>query len=1017
MAKNILAVGLLLCLALRLLGSNEIKNNPYKALFEEAYNQNPAIPLGLLDAISYTQTRFVHLQAQDQNSCVEIPKSYGLMGLCLDGKNYFRNNLKYISKKSGISVEGIISDPARNVMAFAAAFSAIAEEKNIRSKNPADFVPVLIELSELPITLDIQNDFALNSYLYSVLVFLNEPANQTFYHFPNYNINLPAVFGNENFRVLSSSHVTINAESVFDNAGNNYRSSGNQSIYSSDYGPAIWNAAASCNYSSRNGTAISAITIHDVEGTYAGCISWFKNCNSSVSAHYVLRSSDGQITQMVLESGKAWHVGSENPYTIGFEHEGYRNQTGWYTTAMYTASAGLVKDICNSGYGINPLRTYNGPSCNDICTLGSCVKVKGHQHYPNQNHNDPGPNWDWYYFYNLINDNPTVTTYTTTTGSFYDSGGQSGNYTDDERNLYLIQPAGASSITVTFTAFDLETNWDYLYIYDGATTSAPLLGRYTSTTSPGTVTSSGGAILFDFRSDCATVNPGWAANWNATVPVVTTPDNINPTTSVSVPSNWATGNFPATFTDDDAGGSGLDKSYYQVLEYTGTEFRANNSNGFFSDNFDSVIHPDWTNKAGSWSVENGYLRQADTTQTNSNLYAYVRQDLSNRYLYNWSQYFGGVNYSGANRRAGLYFFCDSPDSSQRGNGYFVWFRLDQDAIQFYKVVNNSWGSTYVYDTTFAFNPNYWYDVKLTYDRITGWMKVYIDNHLSAQWKDSSPPASGNYISFRSANCDYRVNNLKVYRSRYSNAATTIKVGAASTNDIRYQNINPATPAGRVKSIDIDSAGNISSVAYQDINVDWTVPSTPAVVTDGLDATDIDVVFQDSMLTANWQACTDANSGIQRYWYAIGTSAGDSDVVGWTDNWIYDTVVVKGLSLVPAQYYYFSVRSQNGAGLIAPFNSSNGQMFDLNTNISKMENFRNSISVFPNPAQGILTIKSSGQIISNVKLIDVVGREVFDIQASETTLQINLTERHISHGNYVLKVYSDKGVQQQKISIN
>ena len=174
---------------------------------------------------------------------------------------------------------------------------------------------------------------------------------------------------------------------------------------SADYPPALWVAAGSCNYSSRSGTAITAVTIHDIEGSYAGCISWFQNCAASVSAHYVARSSDGQITQMVLEVNKAWHVGSENPYTIGIEHEGYVNQTGWYTMAMYQGSANLVKDICSSN-AINPLRTYFGPGCSGSttqCLQGTCVKVKGHQMFPNQTHDDPGPNWNWETYYKLIN--------------------------------------------------------------------------------------------------------------------------------------------------------------------------------------------------------------------------------------------------------------------------------------------------------------------------------------------------------------------------------------------------------------------------------------------------------------------------------------------------------------------------------------------------------------------------------------------------------------------------------------
>ncbi|MEW6470636.1 MAG: peptidoglycan recognition family protein, partial [Bacteroidota bacterium] len=167
----------------------------------------------------------------------------------------------------------------------------------------------------------------------------------------------------------------------------------------------MWNPAASCNYSSRS-QSISAVTVHTTQGSYAGTISWFKNCSAGVSAHYVLRSSDGQVTQMVLESKKAWHVGSENGYTIGLEHEGYISQSSWYTTAMYQSSANLVKDICNSGYGINPTTCWNGASCNGTCLLSSTYRIKGHQHYPNQSHTDPGQYWNWGTYYNLINGGP-----------------------------------------------------------------------------------------------------------------------------------------------------------------------------------------------------------------------------------------------------------------------------------------------------------------------------------------------------------------------------------------------------------------------------------------------------------------------------------------------------------------------------------------------------------------------------------------------------------------------------------
>ena len=387
--------------------AEQISQPDYAGYFAQAYQQHPNIPAGVLEAAAYTNSRIHHIthNAGDAENCMGMPNAYGVMGLVLDGKNYFSNNLLLVSNLSGISSDEIINNPQKNILAYAAALDALLNSSSSSSKkiNSVEAIAgALTMLSELPYN-NAGQKFALNTQLYSYLTFLNDVSFQTHYNFPNYHFDLPKFFGEENFRVLSSSTVSVSSEKISDNKGNTFK--GGDIVMSTDYPPAIWNAAASCNYSSRT-ASVTAVVIHDVEGSYSSCISWFQNCSASVSAHYVVRSSDGQITQMVLESKKAWHVGSENGYTIGIEHEGYQAQTGWYTTAMYTASANLVKDICSSGYGINPTTCYNGPSCNGICTLSSSYKIKGHQHYPNQTHDDPGPNWNWGTYYSLINNTP-----------------------------------------------------------------------------------------------------------------------------------------------------------------------------------------------------------------------------------------------------------------------------------------------------------------------------------------------------------------------------------------------------------------------------------------------------------------------------------------------------------------------------------------------------------------------------------------------------------------------------------
>jgi hypothetical protein len=115
----------------------------------------------------------------------------------------------------------------------------------------------------------------------------------------------------------------------------------------------------------------------------------------------------------------------------------------------------------------------------------------------------------------LINSTTPVTTLSTATGNFYDSGGPTGNYINDERTLTLISPPSATSITLTFSSFNVDAT-DHLYIYNGNSLTSPLIGTYTGTTKPGPITSTGGSLLIQFRSDCATISTGWAASWTST---------------------------------------------------------------------------------------------------------------------------------------------------------------------------------------------------------------------------------------------------------------------------------------------------------------------------------------------------------------------------------------------------------------------------------------------------------------------------------------------------------------------
>ena len=474
-----------------------------ESAFEAAYKAFPQIPKGLLEAVSFTNTHCHHLTDADYtfDDSTAMPRAYGLMGLVKNGKNYFRENLFTVSQLSGIEVGEMLESPSANVMAYASAFAKIYDGKGMKS-----CLLAVSELSELPMGEE-KDVFPMNVMLYSVCSFLNDEAMAERFDFQKYDIDLKSVFGDD-LPFLSAKGLRVSGES--------------------DYPNAIWNPAPVCNFGERT-NPVSGVVIHYTEGSYAGCISWFKNCDAQVSAHYVIRSSDGQVTQMVREADKAWHARSANAYTIGIEHEAYGDIVSYFTDAMYKSSADLVRDICSRYETIDGHRTFyrdtldSGIRLNEgLHSLGgesACTKIRGHQHYPDQSHTDPGPYWNWNYYYKLINQGTAATVLEGEQGELNHK-----NYGDDERKLWVIRGPEGSRIQIDFKSFRLETDYDFLWIYDGEDEYAPKIGRW-NTKSPGSVVASGNVMCIEFRSDCATNAAGWEAKWEAKFPEPPDPES------------------------------------------------------------------------------------------------------------------------------------------------------------------------------------------------------------------------------------------------------------------------------------------------------------------------------------------------------------------------------------------------------------------------------------------------------------------------------------------------------------
>lgn len=106
---------------------------------------------------------------------------------------------------------------------------------------------------------------------------------------------------------------------------------------------------------------------------------------------------------------------------------------------------------------------------------------------------------------------------TTCSAVFYDQGGEN-DYSGFTNITKTILPGtNGQVIRVIFSSFNIEDGAncanDFLKIYDGNSTSSPLIGTYCGAIIPDTIisTHSTGALTFKFHSDEANQAPGWLA--------------------------------------------------------------------------------------------------------------------------------------------------------------------------------------------------------------------------------------------------------------------------------------------------------------------------------------------------------------------------------------------------------------------------------------------------------------------------------------------------------------------------
>lgn len=103
-----------------------------------------------------------------------------------------------------------------------------------------------------------------------------------------------------------------------------------------------------------------------------------------------------------------------------------------------------------------------------------------------------------------------------TNNSDYDYNYNSDYYYDNDMDCQW-NLTSSTKVELTFFTFSTELDVDYLYVYDGGSSSYPLIGSFSGTSLPSPITSSSNKLHVRFTSDTSVTSRGFRASYRGKI--------------------------------------------------------------------------------------------------------------------------------------------------------------------------------------------------------------------------------------------------------------------------------------------------------------------------------------------------------------------------------------------------------------------------------------------------------------------------------------------------------------------
>jgi Zn-dependent metalloprotease len=229
----------------------------------------------------------------------------------------------------------------------------------------------------------------------------------------------------------------------------------------------------------------------------------------------------GECSPQMISTMNAWHaVGVGSAYTGTLEANFYTADTNLCQASeavqFTNLSTSALSFLWNFGDGStstleNPSHTYTAVGAYDVTLMAyGCHGAVDTLFYPNRiiiDTNQP------------CNVNMPVGSdslmLTDCDGNLFDSGG-SDDYLHNSNSRITIQPGGNNQVQLNFSVFNYAAG-DRLTIFDGPSTTSPIIGVYNGTTLPPAITSSNGALTLKESTNGANNREGFQATWSCLV--------------------------------------------------------------------------------------------------------------------------------------------------------------------------------------------------------------------------------------------------------------------------------------------------------------------------------------------------------------------------------------------------------------------------------------------------------------------------------------------------------------------